>query len=163
MNKNSSKILCHLTLMSDTCFFFFAFFFLLVCVIQGQGIGRGLDIRLSLKLIKQFPLGELFCPASRVFLSFPVFLFHVSIWKLVTGTITLFDLAMSVTLGGDLSRRPLKPCQTPLSINVTHVSVTTCLQILNKLRLCFGKNRITLVSQREMLPYHGELQQTLAC
>lgn len=78
----------------------------------------------------------------------------------MTGTITLFDLAMTdiVTLGGDLSQRPLKPCQTLLSINVIRVSVTTCPQILNKLRLCFGKNRITLVSEREMLPYHRELQ-----
>lgn len=77
-------------------------------------------------------------------------------------TSTLLDLAMSVTFGGDSSQEPLKPCQPLLSINGTHVSVT-CLHILNKLRLCFGKNKITLVFQREMLPYHGELQWTLAC
>lgn len=64
---------------------------------------------------------------------------------------------------GTYLREPLKPCQTLLSINVIRVSVTTCPQILNKLRLCFGKNRITLVSEREMLPYHRELQWTLAC
>lgn len=79
---------------------------------------------------------------------------------MMTGTITLFDLAMTASdVGwGTYLREPLKPCQTLLSINVIRVSVTTCPQILNKLRLCFGKNRITLVSEREMFPYHRELQ-----
>lgn len=57
MNKNLSKILCHLILMSDTRFFFF---FLVGLCYLGVGVGRGLDIRLSFKLIKQFALVHFF-------------------------------------------------------------------------------------------------------
>lgn len=106
-----------------------------------------------------------YCPALHEFLSFLLCSFY-SICKNDDWHYNLvwpcYDRYSDVGWGTYL-REPLKPCQTLLSINVIRVSVTTCPQILNKLRLCFGKNRITLVSEREMLPYHRELQWALAC
>lgn len=77
----------------------------------------------------------------------------------MTGTITLFDLAMTASdVGWGLISETTQALSNPPVHKCDRVSVTTCPQILNKLRLCFGKNRITLVSEREMLPYHRELQ-----